>query len=172
MATIAFKARTVGADHALRKFATTSALLPRDTLDAQKELGRQAEVSFAAFAPHKSGRLIRGIASKVSGRSVIVTDEARNPLTGYDYVGVTRFGHGEILPKNRQYGASVIATGKRRGYGRRAALRFVVGGRVVYAASVKAWKPASDWVDDALPEVQARAEVVAAELGATIESRF
>lgn len=170
---IALKARPIGVGRVLRNFLTASAALPDDTLDAQRELGRHSEVIFGAHAPHKSGRLIRGIASIVLGGKVIVKDEARNPTSGYDYVGVTRFGHGKIVPKNRQFGATVLATGKRRGYTPgHAALRFMVGGRVVYAAYINEWRPASDWATDALPEVAAEAQAVATRLGHTIESRF
>lgn len=176
MAEIAIKARSVGAEAVLRRFVTASNSLPHDTLEAQRELGRQAEVAFAAHAPHRTGRLIRGIASVVLGGKVIVKDEARNPSTGYDYVGVTRFGHkvARIYPKHR-YSAFVVASKQRRKSARttgRAALRFTIGGRTVFAASVAGYHPATDWAEDALPEVQAQAQAVATRLGRKIEARF
>lgn len=169
---IKLKVRTAGADSVARRFAAARARLPWDVRDAEISLGRAAEVVFAAYAPVRSGRLIRGISSSFDGGGVTVRADARNPMSGYDYVGVTRFGHGVIRPKDRQFGAYVLATGKRRGYGRRAMLRFTVGNKVVYTPEVAAWRPASDWATDALPEVYAEADVVAARLGATIESRF
>lgn len=176
MAEIAIKARSVGVEAVLRRFVATSNRLPADTLDAQRDLGRRAEVAFAAHAPHKTGRLIRGISSVVLGGKVIVKDEARNPTSGYDYVGVTRFGHkvARIYPKHR-FSAFVMASKQRRKSQRtqgRAALRFTIGGRVVYAASVAGYHPDSDWAEDALPEVQALAQAVATRLGHTIEARF
>jgi hypothetical protein len=168
VATIKLKARSFGVDGVLRRFATASSLLSVDTREAQRKLGKVAEVVFGGWVPVKSGRALRGISSGSGGGVVTVTDYASNPATGYDYIGVTRWGHGIIRPRETG-SASVLATGKRRGG---SALRFVIGGRVVYAAYVRAWKPASDWVTDALPEVDSAAQVVAAELGRRIESRF
>ena len=168
MATISIKARPVGADAAARRFSLAAARLPEDTLASQRELGRASEVVFGAYAPHRTGRLVRGIASIVAGATVIVRDFAQNPESGYDYVGVTRFGHrvARIYPKHTS--ASVLGTGKRKA----GALRMVIGGRVLYRASVAGYHPASDWAEDALPEVEAEAEVVAARLGGKIEARF
>lgn len=170
MASIALKARTVGADAVLRRFMIASARLPVDTLDAQQELGRASEVVFGAYVPIKSGRALRGISSDLSGAAVIVTDEARNPETGYDYIGVTRFGHkvARIYPKHSSSNASSLATGKQK----HGMLRFVIGGRVLYRASVAGYHPASDWATDALPEVEVEAQAVATRLGRKIESRF
>lgn len=165
---VVLKVRARGADRLLRNFNAAADALPDDTLAAQRELGRRAEIVFSAHAPHRTGRLIRGIASIVLGDKVIVKDEARNPASGYDYVGVTRFGHkaARIYPKHTP--AVSLANGKSR----RGALRFVIGGRVVYAASVAGYHPASDWADDAMPEVQAEAQSVASRLGARVEARF
>jgi hypothetical protein len=184
VATLYFTARTVGAERVLRQFALASAQLPADTLEAQREIGKQAEVAFAAFAPHRSGRLSRGMSSTTAGGTVTVRDEARNPATGYDYVGVTRFGHrvARIYPKHRSFGAAVISTKNRRGgetlthgydsFNSQAALRFVIGGRVLYRKSVAAYHPDHDWSEDALPDIEARADVVAAGLGRKIETRI
>jgi hypothetical protein len=173
VASITFKARTIGADRVARRFFEASVRLPSDLLGAEKELGQRAEIAFAAHAPFKTGRLIRGIRAETGGGGVIVEAHARNPADGYDYVGVSRWGHGIIRPKHRSTApAHVLATGKKRSSGHKAALRFVIGGRVVYASYVRAWKPASDWRDDALPEIEAEAQAVATRLGHTIESRF
>jgi hypothetical protein len=168
VAKIAIKARPVGVDGVLRRFNVASDLLPGDTLEAQRELGRRAEVIFGAHAPHKSGRLIRGIASIALGGKVIVKDEAKNPATGFDYVRITRFGHAvaRIFPKHAA--ASTLANGKARA----GALRFTIGGRVLFRASVAGYHPASDWAEDAFPEVAAAAQTVASRLGRKIEARF
>jgi hypothetical protein len=169
VATIALKARTVGVEAVLRRFLVASARLPADTKDAERELGKASEVVFAAHAPLRSRRLIRGISSEAGGGGVIVKDIARNPESGYDYVGVTRFGHrvARIYPKHTA-AASTLANGKRR----KGALRFSAGGGVLYRASVAGYHPASDWATDALPEVEVAAQAVATRLGRTIESRF
>jgi hypothetical protein len=176
MATIRLKARTVGADGVLRRFAVAAAMLRVDTLEAQRRLGKAAEVAFAAWVPIRSGRALRGINSELGGSVVTVTDYASNPQSGYDYIGVTRFGHGIIRPK-RAFAAFNLHTKKPRSYhgprsGHAPVLRFTVAGRVVFTPFVRAWKPASDWVTDALPEVEAQAQGVATALGRKIESRF
>jgi len=165
---ITITARPRGADRLVRRFNLAAARLPEDTLEAQKELGRLSEIVFGAHAPHRSGRLIRGISSSVLGGRVVVRDEARNPATGFDYVGVTRFGHkvARIYPKH--YAGRSLATGKAR----KGVLRFSMGGHTVFAASVAGYHPASDWAEDALPEVQTEAQVVATRLGRSIEARF
>lgn len=168
MARIPIRARPVGVTGVIRRFNMAIARLPEDTLEGQRELGRLSEVSFAAHAPHKTGRLIRGITSVLLGGKVIVKDEARNPATGFDYVRITRFGHmvARIFPKH--VSGYSLATGKAR----KGALRFSIGGRVLYRASVAGYHPARDWAADALPEVQAQAQVVATRLGRKIEARF
>jgi hypothetical protein len=171
-----------GVQGVLRSFIAADAALPGDTLEAQRELGRRSEIAFGAHVPVKSGRALRGIGSGLLGAVVTVTDYARNPQSGYDYIGVTRWGHGKIEPKHRGFGAQVIATKRRRGgetlthgydsFQSPSALRFSVGGSVVYAKYVREWRPASDWAEDALPEVQAQAQIVASRLGHRIEARF
>jgi hypothetical protein len=165
---ITIKARPVGAERVIRRFLTAADRLKEDTLEGQRELGRLSEVVFAAHAPHRSGRLIRGISSLVLGGRVIVKDEARNPETGYDYVGVTRFGHkvARIYPKHAA--ASSLATGKAK----KGALRIPMGGGFIFRASVAGYHPGSDWADEALPEVRSQAQVVATRLGRRIEARF
>jgi hypothetical protein len=165
---ISLVARPVGAERVVRRFLTAADRLKEDTLEGQRELGRLSEVIFAAHAPHLTGRLIRGISSSVLGGRVIVKDEARNPETGYDYVGVTRFGHkvARIYPKHAA--ASNLAMGKAK----KGALRFTIGGRTLYRGSVAGYHPAQDWADEALPEVQGAAQTVASRLGNRIEARF
>lgn len=170
MGTITLTARTVGVEGVLRRFLVAASLLPSDTLEGQREVGKAAEVVFGAHVPIKSGRALRGISSDVLGAGVTVTDVAKNPETGYDYIGVTRFGHkvARIFPTHTAGSASVRTSGKAR----QGTLRFSIGGRVLYRASVAGYHPASDWATDALPEVQVAAEAVATRLGQKIVSRF
>lgn len=173
MATIAIKARTVGVERIARQFGLARLKVPDDTLDAQRELGRAAEVVFGAHAPFKTGRLVRGIASRLAGKTVVVEAEARNPQSGYDYVAVTRFGHkGEIKPLDPRPPAMVTATHKPRATGSRAALRFVIGGRVFYRHKTMGYHPSRDWAQSALPEIEVEAQRVVTRLGKTIEARF
>jgi hypothetical protein len=169
-------AKPVGAQGVLRKFVSATAGLHSDLQAAERELGRKAELAFAAYAPVKTGRLIRGISSFALGNGVTVKAEALNPESGYDYVGVTRFGHGVIRPKYRvQKKNAGIWLQERAPHlfiGKAGALRFTVGGKVVFAAYVNAWKPAMDWAEAALPEVETQAQAVASRLGAKIEARF
>lgn len=170
MATITLTARTIGVEGVLRRFLIAASLLPSDTMDAQRHLGKESEVIFGAHVPIRSGRALRGISSDALGAGVTVTDFAKNPETGYDYIGVTRFGHrvARIFPKHSASNASTLASGKRK----QGALRFSIGGRVLYRASVAGYHPASDWARDALPEVEVAAQGVATRLGRKIESRF
>lgn len=173
---VKIKAKPVGVNHVLRNFISAAGSLKDDTLEAERELGRRAEVIFGAHAPHRTGRLIRGISSVLLGGQVIVKAEAKNPQSGYDYVGVTRFGHrvARIYPAQR-FAAFVLDTKKRRKSGRTnhpPALRLVIGGRVLYRASVPGYHPDHDWAQDALPEIRAAATGVATRLGRRIEARF
>lgn len=161
-------ARPVGVGGVLRRFIVAGERLEEDTLEAQRELGRRAEVAFAAHAPHRTGRLIRGIASIFLGGKVIVKDEAKNPATGFDYVRITRFGHAVARITAKHTGARSLATGKAKA----GMLRFTISGRVMYRRSVAGYHPTSDWAEDALPEVRAEAQAVATRLGRKIEARF
>lgn len=166
--TIEIKAKPLGVTAALRRFLTASERMDDQTLDAQRELGRRAEVIYGAHAPHRTGRLIRGISSSALGGSVIVKAIAKNPASGFDYVRITRFGHAvaRIYPKDT--GARVLATGKARA----GALKFTIGGRTIFASSVAGYHPASDWAQDAFPEVSSAARTVAGRLGHRIEASF
>jgi hypothetical protein len=138
----------------------------RDDLDgAVRRVADDAEIIFAGFAPKKSGRLSRGMSSKVSGDTAIVRADARNPTTGYDYVGVTRFGHrlSRIYP-TRTWSERAA----QRGELRPAALKTPFG----YFASVRGFKPKGDWADRALPEIHAEAENEMERLGREFLVRF
>ncbi len=142
-----------------------------DTLvrEAEREIVEEAEVVLAAHALYASGRMSRSVRSvRVGGETQIIA-EAKNPQTGYDYVGVTRFGHkGIIVPRTRGR-ATVVATGKARKRGKKAMLRFSIGGRVVYSRSTKGFHPTTDWVKDALPEVDASAQRLLTRLARKVE---
>lgn len=146
--------------------------------EALREAAADAELIFGAYAGRRlgksteprSGRLVRGIKTVTAGMSILIITEAKNPKTGYDYVGVTRFGHrGMIVPRPGREAASVLATGSRRASGRNAALRFVIGGRVVYRRSTKGFHPVTDWAAEALPEIQRSTDQIMGKLARKIE---
>lgn len=144
--------------------------LDRLVMKAQQELADDAEIIFSSFALHRSGRMGRNIHTIQSGRTLTVQVEARDPLTGFDYVRITRFGHKtfRIVPKARS-AATVIATGKKRAKGRRASLRWVqLGGGVIYRRSSRGFHPVKDWATEALPEIRKAAHKSLSVLGKRI----
>lgn len=147
--------------------------LDQELRAAQDEVGHRAVPIFAAHALHgDTGALGAGIRSQWTGDRALVTAHARNPASGYDYVGVTRFGHrGIIVPRADRMPASIVATHRLRARGGNAALRFVIGGRVFYRRSVRGFHPLRDWADTALPEVAGMAQQVMARLGRRITVR-
>jgi len=170
-----YPVRIVGADRIARNMQAAAIQIRSDVDEAKRELGDIAELIYNAHAPHKSGRLGRGIVARDLGAVVQVEAHARNPASGYDYVGVTRFGHrvARIYPRSRfARRASVVATRNERGRGRRAALRIPMGGGVIYRASVRGYHPTSDWADRALPQIEAEARKVAERLGEKVASRI
>lgn len=150
MASVDISVDSAGAGRLARRFEIAAERLPRETAQAVEDLGEDAELILAAHALRRSGRMARNITATSQGLSAIVTVEAKNPETGYDYVGVTRFGHrvARIYPKRAK------------------ALRTPFGPR----ASVRGFHPASDWRDDALPEIAAQARVITMRLGRRIET--
>ncbi len=86
-------------------------------------------------APHRSGRLERGLQFRVAGKgpdgaemridSTAVSDD------GFPYTRVTRFGRGPIVA--------------RRGK----ALAFKIGGKTIFRKRVRGYHPSRDWVYDA-----------------------
>jgi hypothetical protein len=140
--------------------------------EGARRLGRGAVVVFRRWAPEKSGRLRRGIVSYPKGSTVQV--EAHAVDHGYDYVGVTRFGHrvAVIRPKHAakpgRYVAPIPGVGP-RWVNKVAALGPIPG--IGFRRAVKGYHPARDWRDEAMPEVHKLAETTAASIGAKIVSR-
>lgn len=137
--------------------------------ESLRGVGEDAELILQAHAPTETGRLGRSIRAEWVGGQVLVTANARDPQTGFDYVAVTRFGHkvAYIEPKARGR-ATVLATGRARKRGKQATLRFVIGGRVFYRRRVKGYKPGFDWRDRALPEINEVSQRAMATLGRRI----
>lgn len=161
------RARIEDGDELARAFLREAVRLREEVRGAKQDVAEDAELIFSAHALKKSGRLSRGISSRVIGEDVIVRADARNPKTGYDYVAVTRFGHKVkwIVPRPDRQPATVRATGRPRQTGPRAALAIPVGGKLIFRKRVKGFKPKRDWAADALPEVETEAGERMAQLG-------
>lgn len=141
----------------------------------KREVGEDAELIFAAHAlKGETGRLSRGIRAIAAGDAIIVRADAKNPTSGYDYVGVTRFGHRAkwIYPRSDRRPASAVATHSLRRRDQRAALAIHIGGRVIFRSRVRGFRPRSDWAADAIPEVVEEANIRLAEFGRDITARL
>jgi hypothetical protein len=150
VASVEIRTDLTAAESLARRMEGAAERLPGEAADAIQGLGDDAELIFAAHALRRSGRMARNITAEGAGLRVAVTVHARNPETGYDYVGVTRFGHrvARIYPKRAK------------------ALRTPWGPR----ASVAGFHPATDWRDDALPAVHAALQATETRLGRRIEA--
>lgn len=155
MATSRFPVRIVGADREARKMATAASLLVEDLHQAKRDLGTKSELVFAAHALHETGRMARGVVAHDFG-DILVDVHARNPLTGFDYVGVTRFGHS-------------VARITAKGPGHALRLPFDGG---IFRRSVRGFHPGVDWAETALPQIYAQADQVAQALGRKVASRL
>lgn len=169
-----YRVQITGADRVARRMQIAAATIDDDVLEAQKALGETSELIFAAYALKRTGRLARGIVSRVLGSVVQVEAHAKDPRSGYDYVGVTRFGHrvARIEPRADRAPASVRATGRSRARGAHAALRIPVGGTAIYRRWSRGFHPARDWAEAAIPQVEAAAERQAQKLGEKVAERI
>jgi hypothetical protein len=169
-----FSAKVTGADRVARQYEQVAADIPVLLSDAQKSVAEDAELILAGFALKDSGRMARGIRAVQSGASYVVTAEAKNPVDGYDYVGVTRFGHKKrlIKPKYNRAKASVVDTEGKRKQRKGAALRIPLFGEVIYRSSVRGFHPLRDWVSEAVPTIEKRAGVEIERLSAKISRRL
>lgn len=144
---------TVSSAAAADRLLFFSREIPKELDSALQTLKRRAEFVFMAYAPkgqYSTGKIRDSICADVgqstqgagqfgrrfSGlRAIAVTAEARSPK-GYDYVGVSRFGHhvARIVPRS----AKQIKISDRHGW---------VG--TLRADSVSAYHPSRDWAADA-----------------------
>lgn len=146
-------------------------------------LTRGAIRVYRSHAPVKTGNLRAGIGviESTRGQSATVGVDlnatARRPTSvsgparPYDYVGVTRFGHkvARIYPKQLRPEASVVATKRKRLTGRSGKLAFMAGGQLLFRGSVRGYHPATDWVQDAEPEVLLEAQRVSRNFARSID---
>ena len=120
---------TIDTRQAAATLERTSTMLPSRMARSRRFVAGYAAPVYRSVAPRRTGRLQRGIrVEEAEGRSR-VSVQARSQA-GFDYVGVTRFGHRQRIIRPRT--ARV--------------LRFEVGGRVFFRPWVRGYRPAVDWV--------------------------
>jgi hypothetical protein len=113
------------------------------------------------FAPHRSGRLSRGLSASVTsrgGRITVTLDSAAVSDEGYPYTAVTRFGHRKqwIYPKPPNT--------RLRFFSRSA-------GRVIFPARVRGYKPLRDWVTSVSDAIEQDLTAAENRIGRQIVSR-
>lgn len=118
------------------------------------------------FAPHRSGRLERGIKARVrsyGGRIILEVLSTARSDEGFDYLPVTRFGHKQaiIYPKTKKALAFRIG-----GPGAPS------GGKVIVRAWVRGYKPDHDWVELAYEEMQHLMDEAAQHLARRVDRRL
>lgn len=135
------------------------------------DLADDAVIIMQEFAPKLSGRLARSISATVTRNSAVITADARDPRTGFDYTAITRYGHkvARIYPTQARRPASVVATRRARRTGSTAALAYPIGGTLHFFTSVKGYHPSIDWCDKALPGIQVEADRAMRALGQRLE---
>lgn len=146
-----FTAQTLGADRPSKKLSAGARELRGIILQEFEHASPQMSEVFAHHAPydfderddyHMSEHVEAQVAD--TGRATMtVRIDAISPESGYNYLGVTRFGHaGPITadPPNR--------------------LRWVSGGVTHFARRTAGHHPASDWVENA----QFEAEIIAGDI--------
>jgi len=136
--------------------------------DALRETSDEAVEFFKDEAPELSGRLKRGITARPTKTGYTITVKAVDPETGYDYVGVTRFGHKvrRIRPIERRS----EGTGRRTfrdGY-----LVFNSRGRNWRLKSVRGVRVRQDWVRPARVRSHDEASRRMREVGREIAKRW
>lgn len=170
--------------------------VPNELAREVQRLTDDAVMIFQSYAPSgPSGRLGRGIrATSAQGRSsasgrfetgrqFVITATARS-REGYDYVGVTRFGHRQrfIRPSLDRQPQSVIDTRKpkrRFGHGetpadRRPALRIPsrTGGKPLYRNVVRGVVKTHDWAEAGQRAVDKELDLAAKRLAHNLTRRF
>lgn len=159
---------------------------------AVQQLANHSVHIYQAYAPSgPSGRLGRGIRAVSAqgrvgssgrfstGRQFAIIATARN-RSGYDYVGVTRFGHRNafISPRVDRERASVVSTRKaRRDVTHHEGLPALAipsrkGGPPIFRHQVRGFHPPYDWADVANEMVKRETKHVSDETRRRIEIRF
>ncbi len=133
----AIKVRTRGGARVSRLLLDAASSTDDELRDAVRTTANGAVRIYRAQAPKRTGRLARSITAQLAGSSATVKATAVNPQSGFGYARVTRFGHrvARIYPVRAR------------------ALAIPVPGGVIFRASVRGYKPATDWAAGVLPFV-------------------
>ncbi len=153
MARATFTARIDNVQSVIMQFERLQRSLDPYLGQAVRGVGKDAELIFAGHALKDTGRLARGIRFTSTGQtSGRVTGHAREPKSGYDYVGVTRFGHrvSRIQGNPILGGINARRTNTYSGF---------------IAKSVRGFSPSRDWVERGLPQIERQAEQAMVLLG-------
>lgn len=178
-----------------RRMLVYIAAVPNELAQAVEQVAHDASLILASYAPKgRTGAIGRGIrvlsaqgrlasGRFATGRQFVIFTSARNQ--GYDYVGVSRFGHRVkfIRPSSDRQPQSVISTkrpklryGMKDHLGRRArpALRLTPSGnhKGVYRNVVRGVVRPVDWVDQAQAAVDRELNSQAERLAHNLERRF
>jgi hypothetical protein len=172
-------AKVTGAGAQARRARGVAAIVDDDLAKSVRNVGDDAELIYQAHALRRSGRLARGIKARATGDTVIVSAVAVDPDSGFDYVRVTRFGHKKAIIRpvgagGRPRRARTVARSSAGQFSRRGApaLVFESLGQVWKLPYVRGFRPTSDWVADALPEVEAAAATEMEQTGNRIAVRW
>ncbi len=142
----------------INKISPTLVKLRRQIDATEARVNREAtDASIRIFEEHAPGRVAEGIEAKGHGADVEIYAYAKDPESGYDYVGVTRLGHRKALikPRRDRSAASVLQTGRPRKSGRskKATLRVPMKGDFIYRRQIKGFRPKVDWAEVAQADV-------------------
>ena len=129
MSSFKFRTKWEGLDRLTVKYRAGSLSVDELTTGLKRRLSHEAQEAFRQAAPKKTGRLARGIRSRIGIDGFVISMNATN--NGYNYGGVTRFGHRTafIEPKDP----------------RRMLRLNLAGGSFIYRARVRGFPPATDW---------------------------
>lgn len=187
---------TVKTTEAQRRMLLYIAAVPNELAAAVQQIADDAALIFSGYAPKGKtgaiGRSVRVISAQgrlssgrfATGRQFAVYASARN--RGYDYVGVTRFGHRNrlIYPRMDREDASVISTRlpRRKRASKKALERAGTPGQLpalmipygtpTFQHKVRGIIQPVDWVDTAIPAVNRELDARAKQLAHNLERRF
>lgn len=182
---------TVKTAEAERRMLLYVHAVPNELAAETQRLVNTAVLTFQSYAPSgPSGRLGRGIRAMSAqgrssssgrfqtGRQFVITATARSK-EGYDYVGVTRFGHKGLFirPRVDRVPQSVVSTKRlKRRFGvgpkhEQPALR-LAHGQPRFQYKVRGIKRSVDWAETAQGAVNKQLDAAAKELANNLTRRF
>jgi hypothetical protein len=157
-----FDVRFANADQLARQILSGTSTIAPTIERGATQLGRKAVPIYRSHAPGgPGGKVGRAVEyHQDAGIGTIIADPV-NPLDGYHFIGVTRFGHRSniIKPRHDRISASIISNKKRRSRpksprkGTRPALAFKFGGELIFRAYSHGYHPIVDWTESAREEV-------------------